>query len=79
MQSNLRLETIPVCKYSDWLVTEEEGVSVLDSDLMVLPWTVNTVILKHVCLHTKHKNKHESDLQNHVKPKSDRKNTAKIQ
>ena len=45
-----RLEFIPDPKNSDCFLTKEEGLGVLHFEFMVLPLTVNTIILKHVCL-----------------------------
>jgi hypothetical protein len=46
--------SIPVSKDSYWLLTEEKGFRVFNSEFIVFPLSVNTVILKHVCLHTNH-------------------------
>lgn len=43
---------IPNTKDSDGLLTKKKGIGVLDLDLMVLPLTVNTVVLEHVGLST---------------------------
>jgi len=44
------LINVPDAENSDWLLTEEKSFVILHLKLMVLPLTVNTVILKHVCL-----------------------------
>lgn len=41
---------LPYPENSDWLLTKEKGFLIFDLKFMVLPLTVNTVILKHVCL-----------------------------
>jgi len=40
-----------VSKDSYWLLTEEKGFRVLNGEFIVFPLSMNTVILKHVCLH----------------------------
>lgn len=41
---------LPYAKYSNRLLTKEKSLLILNLELIVLPLTVNTVILKHVCL-----------------------------
>jgi len=42
----------PVSKNSDWLIAKEEGIGVLNGDIVMLPVSMNTVVFKHVCLQT---------------------------
>ena len=60
-----RLEFIPDTKNSDCLLTKEKGLGVLHFEFMVLPLTVNTVILEHVCLQqqTNNYNTHTTNSQ----------------
>jgi hypothetical protein len=43
----------PAAKDSNLLLTEKKGLGVLDLDIMVLPLSVDGVILEHVCLQAK--------------------------
>jgi hypothetical protein len=43
----------PAAKDSNLLLTEKKGLGVLDLDIMVLPLSVDSVILEHVCLQAK--------------------------
>lgn len=41
---------LPDAENSDGLLAEEKGVRVLHLDVVVLPVTVNGVVLEHICL-----------------------------
>lgn len=41
---------LPDAENSDGLLAKEEGVGVLHLDFVVLPVTVNSVVLEHICL-----------------------------
>ena len=58
------MEFIPDAKNCDCLLTKEKGLGVLHFELMVLPLTVNTIILEHVCLQqTNNYNTHTTNNQ----------------
>jgi hypothetical protein len=40
----------PAAKDSNLLLTKKKGLGILDLDIMVLPLSVDSVILEHVCL-----------------------------
>ena len=42
--------TIPATKDSNRLLAKKKSLLILDFKLMMLPCTVNTVVLEHVCL-----------------------------
>jgi hypothetical protein len=42
------LINVPDAENSDWLLTEEKGLLILDLEFIVFPLTVNTVVLEHV-------------------------------
>lgn len=53
-----------VCKDSNRLLTKEKGVRVLDLEIVVFPWFVNTIILNpYVCIKTK-SNKLDTKIAN---------------
>lgn len=53
---------IPAGMNSDGLFTEEKGLIVLNLEIMMLPLTVDTVILEHIGLHPKNKLKKKNTI-----------------
>ena len=50
-KDNHPVDVVPDAKDSDWLLTEEKSLLILNLEFMVFPLTVNTVVLEHVGLH----------------------------
>lgn len=42
--------SLPNTKDSDWLLAKEKRLGVLDLEIVVLPWTMNAVVLEHIGL-----------------------------
>jgi|APAra0007618257_1042622.scaffolds.fasta_scaffold01155_8 hypothetical protein len=59
------LINVPDAENSDWLLTEEKGLLILDLEFIVFPLTVNTVVLEHVGLQQSNTERNQNQL-NHI-------------